>query len=141
MATPIWAGKYIGIPYKVRGRTLDGLDCWGLVCVIARAEQGITLPSFADRNAGTATMHNVAKIGQLIKEVIPDWIQVWRGRERCLDVIVLRLHGHPMHVGVVLGDGLMLHIDKGIDSCIESYHSTRWKDRIYGFYRHASAGI
>lgn len=55
------------------------------------------------------------------------------------DVIVLRLLGHPMHVGVVLGDRQMLHIEEGIDSAIESYAGPRWQHRVFGFFRYREA--
>ena len=36
--------KYLEIPYKPLGRDWNGCDCWGLLCLIAKGEYGITLP-------------------------------------------------------------------------------------------------
>jgi hypothetical protein len=44
-----------------------------------------------------------------------------------------------MHVGLVLGDRLMLHIETGIDSVIERYSGSGWAARVSGFYRYKSA--
>lgn len=51
------------------------------------------------------------------------------------DVVIIK--SRPWHIGIVIGDGLMLHnYSKGSTSCIEEYGSARWKNRIEGFYRH-----
>ncbi len=31
MPVPIWAGRYIGLPFAEHGRDRGGIDCWGLV--------------------------------------------------------------------------------------------------------------
>lgn len=51
------------------------------------------------------------------------------------DVVIIR--SRPWHIGLVIGEGLMLHnYSKKSNSCIEEYESIRWKDRIEGFYRY-----
>lgn len=51
------------------------------------------------------------------------------------DVVIIK--SRPWHIGIVIGDGLMLHnYSKTATSCIEEYKSMRWKDRIEGFYRY-----
>src|SRR5690606_24777470 len=80
-----------------------------------------------------------AKIGDLIERVSAKWRRVAAGDEVCGDVVVLRVRGRPMHVGLVLGDGQMLHVEKGIDSVIERYTGAGWQSRVFGFYRYKSA--
>jgi cell wall-associated NlpC family hydrolase len=133
MPVPIWAGRYIGLPFKGHGRDRMGLDCWGLVRLVMAEQFGFALPSFVAEYRRTTEAES---IGRLIAREVPKWDAVVRGREKTGDVIVLRMRGAPMHVGLVLGDGQMLHIESGIDSAIEKYGGSRWSDRIYGFYRY-----
>jgi cell wall-associated NlpC family hydrolase len=133
MPVPIWAGRYIGLPFRDHGRDRSGLDCWGLVRLVMAEQFGIALPSLAAAYEHTLALDAISGV---IRAQIPAWNAVAAGDERCGDVIVLRLHGQPLHVGVVLGDRHMLHVEARIDSAIERYDQTRWKDRIYGFYRH-----
>ncbi len=133
MPVPIWAGRYIGLPFRDHGRDRSGLDCWGLVRLVLGEQFGIALPSLATEYEHTLALDDISGV---IRRQIPMWQSVTEGTERCGDVVVLRLHGLPLHVGVVLGDGYMLHVEARIDSAIEKYDQTRWKDRIYGFYRH-----
>lgn len=133
MPVPIWAGRYIGLPFEERGRDRGGLDCWGLVRLALAEQAGLALPCLMHDYRGTADTRAIAA---LIRRELPFWRAVEDGREKLNDVIVLRLQGHPVHVGLVLGDGCMLHIERGIDSAIERYRGPRWQDRIFGFYRY-----
>ena len=124
---------YIGIPFKDHGRTRDGADCWGLVRIWQKEQRGIDLPSYDDQ------YESVKKYNQLCATVeyeAENWTPVTPGDEKLGDVIVIRMRGIPVHVGIVLGGGKFLHVYEGIDSVIESYVSTRWIDKITGFYRH-----
>jgi cell wall-associated NlpC family hydrolase len=133
MPIPLWAGRYIGLPFRDHGRDRSGLDCWGLVRLVLSEQFGCMLPSFAQEYPHSRATE---KISDVILREIPLWDAVQAGAERAGDVIVLRLCGKPLHVGTVLGDAHMLHIESGINSAIERYDGTRWKDRVFGFYRY-----
>jgi cell wall-associated NlpC family hydrolase len=133
MPVPIWAGRYIGLPFLDHGRERSGVDCWGLVRLVMAEQYSRALPSLVCDYRHSARVEDV---GKLIAREIPRWNAVKAGAEVAGDVIVLRLRGVPMHVGVVLGDGQMLHVERGIDSVIERYAGPRWADRIFGFYRY-----
>ena len=133
MPVPIWAGRYIGLPFAEHGRDRGGIDCWGLMRLALLEQFSISLPSLAHEYRRTC---DAARISDLVTREIPRCQRIDAGLERCGDVIVLRLQGRPMHVGLVLGDGQMLHVEQGIDSAIEKYRGQKWQDRIYGFYRH-----
>ena len=54
--------------------------------------------------------------------------------EREGDLILLR--SNPWHVGVVIGDGEMIHSYHGGAACIESYRSAVWRNRVVSFHRY-----
>ena len=133
MPIPIWAGHYIGLPFKDHGRDTSGLDCWGLVRLVLAEQFGVALPSYIREYERTT---QVEKISDLIKRESFKWRLIKQGDEICGDVIVLRVRGQPMHVGMVIGDKQMLHIEHGINSVIEKYSGNRWANRISGVYRY-----
>lgn len=46
-----WVQEYIGLPYRVGGRSFAGIDCWGLVAMVYLNELEIRLPDWvADEN-------------------------------------------------------------------------------------------
>ena len=133
MPVPFWAGHYIGLPFQDHGRDRNGLDCWGLVRLVMGEQFSIALPSYLYEYQRTT---QVDKISALIEWEAGKWKAVTAGSETCGDVIVLRVRGKPMHVGIVLGDKQMLHIEHGINSMIERYAGSRWAERVSGFYRY-----
>ena len=135
MPVPIWAGHYIGLPFQDHGRDMSGLDCWGLVRLVLAEQFGIALPSYVNEYQRST---QVEKIGDLVERESLKWKLVPNGQEICGDVAVLRVRGRPMHVGLVLGDRQMLHIEHGINSVIERYAGSRWSERLAGFYRYKS---
>jgi cell wall-associated NlpC family hydrolase len=136
MPVPLWAGRYIGLPFSEHGRDRSGLDCWGLARLVMAEQLGRALPSFVYEYASTSESESIAAL--IARECVL-WDSVAAGDERMGDVVVLRLLGHPMHVGIVLGDRQMLHIEQGIDSAIESYAGARWAHRVFGFFRYREA--
>lgn len=136
MPVPFWAGHYIGLPFADHGRSRSGLDCWGLVRLVMAEQFGIALPSFDTEYRFAA---DAPQVGALVRREIPRWDEVPAGEERLGDIVVARLRGHPMHVGLVLGDRRMLHVERGINSAIEPYAGPRWGARLHGFYRYRKA--
>ncbi|MBI3441730.1 MAG: C40 family peptidase [Proteobacteria bacterium] len=133
MPVPFWAGHYIGLPFMDHGRDRSGLDCWGLVRLVMAEQFCLALPSYLHEYQRTT---QVDKISALIERESPKWKAIPLGKELCGDVAVLRVRGRPMHVGMVLGDQQMLHIELGINSALERYVGARWAERLAGFYRY-----
>jgi cell wall-associated NlpC family hydrolase len=131
-----WCGDYVGLPFREHGRGDGGYDCWGLVRKIYAEQYGICLPSLVDRYDGT-TSKSAIQMADVVKDTARDWMDIAPGREQEGDVISLRFYGHPVHVGVVIGGGMMLHVMEGIDSCVEMYDRLKWRNKVAGFYRHA----
>jgi cell wall-associated NlpC family hydrolase len=64
------------------------------------------------------------------------WLEVERGVEQAGDVVLLRLRGLPVHVGIIVARGWMLHVEAKVDSVVERFDGLEWRNRILGIYRH-----
>lgn len=127
---------YVGLPFEERGRGPCAYDCWGLFRLVHREQLGIELPSFAD---DYATVEDRQALADLLDGNMSPWREVEPGAERPGDGLLMRMAGSPSHVGVVAGRGLVLHIERGAGSVIESYRESRLRRRVVGFFRHVEA--
>lgn len=127
-----WWNKYIHIPFKEKGRSIEGCDCYGLGKIIYEQELNLILPSFdnlyehtCDKNTVSKTIENVHR--KLFKNV---------NSPEPFDFIILNVFGLPMHIGIVTKSNYMIHCIKGIGVSHEKYTSLRWKNKILGFARY-----
>jgi cell wall-associated NlpC family hydrolase len=128
--------KYIRIPFKEHGRGPHGADCWGLACIIFREELGIELPLMDDDYEHTKDK----KISDLIKSGSVFWDAIPAGQEKAFDVAVFRMLGRPMHIGVVVKPGRMIHCERGSGVYLTDYNKEgQWDKRLEGFYRYATS--
>lgn len=124
-----WAAEYVGIPYRFGGLARDGADCWGLVRLVLAEKFGKELPAFA-RQESQEELSRIA-----------DEARATLGAESVEmaepgDILLLSILGLPSHVGVVVGDGYMLHTLGTLQcSALERYTSPRWAPRVRGVYR------
>lgn len=124
--------KYIGVPFREKGRSMDGADCWGLLKLIYSNELGIDdLPDFADRYENTRDKFNIPLLLHIERQ---RWEQVERPQET--DAVMFNLAGLPIHVGIMISEDQFIHVTKGINACIESIDSPVWANRVQGFYRY-----
>lgn len=56
-----------------------------------------------------------------------------------MDVVVFNLAGQPEHMGVCIGRGRFLHVEKGQRSRIARLTDPMWSPRVEGFYRYTGA--
>jgi cell wall-associated NlpC family hydrolase len=115
-------------PYVEGGRDPSvGLDCWGLVRIIYARSFAIDLPSYV----GEYDVREKKETEKLIFREASHWTHVeypFRG-----DIVLLRILGHPVHVGVFVDPDYMLHTRRGAGVRLESLR--KWRPRIEGFYR------
>lgn len=130
---PAWVRDWVGLPFAPRGRTADGVDCWGLVRLIYARSFGIALPAYDEEYSAPSCVMEVAA---LVAGVRRGWREILAGQERDGDVVLMRVRGLPCHVGVVAGGGWMVHAEEGIGSVLEAYGGPRWGRRVLGFFRH-----
>jgi len=124
---------FVGLSYVDNGRSLEGVDCWGLVW-LASAAAGHELPSYHDRYVLGADREELAA---LIAGELPAWDEIAAGHERSMDCVLMR-EGHlARHIGIVTRPGFVLHIERGRSSVIETYRSGLLRHRVIGFYRYS----
>lgn len=133
---PPWVADYIGIPYEPGASSAAACDCWGLFSLAYNAHSGRVLPPYGGplwysrRTPG-------APIGAAALEYAEKFVPVAPGSECLFDGVLFRMTGFPIHVGMVVEPGIMLHVQRGADSVIERYRdSMMWRHRIAGIYRH-----
>lgn len=123
--------SYIGIPYTNKGRSTDGCDCWGLIRLFYKNELGIELP-LVDHYNNVCDNSDVAESVAIEK---PRFEEIDYDDRQMFDIIMFRICKLPVHTGLMLDNGRMLHTLAGHNSAIERYDSASWNRRIDGVFR------
>lgn len=133
-----WASQLISknIPFKAHGRSEEGLDCWGVVWLGHKEVFGNNIPSYSE-GYEPGDIRDFVKLESLIKSHLPVWQPVTDVQPG--DVVLMRLGGRPIHVGLVIKAGIMLHIEENINLCLENYGKSIWKNRVIGIYRFSTS--
>lgn len=138
---PAYVGNYIGAPYADQGSPPKSFNCWQLFAHVQRCERGVMLPDYDGPvwvgRAGLVAMKEAAEsFARLFTEIATgaEWLAGKRV-EREGDAVLLRQQGAPIHIGLIVAPGWMLHVNKDIDGCVESLDEPHWRNRIVGFYR------
>ncbi|NAZ37141.1 C40 family peptidase [Rubellimicrobium sp. CFH 75288] len=130
---PAWVAPYIGLPFAPGGRTREGLDCWGLCALVWSEQFGRDLPPY-DGPAwvpGLPAGSVEAAATAYARRFSP--VPLAEAEEG--DGLLLRVLGAPIHAGLIVAPGWMLHIERGCDSVVERFDGPRWARRVVGCYR------
>lgn len=126
------ARKYLGVPFRHRGRSAAGLDCAGLG-VLSYRDCGIDVPDL--RAYGREPFRNGLMDGlcAALGEPIDD-------QPKPGDVVVMRFEKDPHHVALIAqapyADQLnMIHADSMHGRVVEHRLSDDWRARIVAVYR------
>lgn len=125
--------RFVGIPYRDRGRDFDGCDCYGLVWLVNREILSRELPSLHDRYTLPADRKVIA--GLIAGEMQP-WREVVAGAEMAFDCALMREGDQARHIGLIVAPGQLLHVEEDSISRIERYRSGTMRHRIVGFFRY-----
>lgn len=127
-----FCAKSIGVPFKPHGRDGQGWDCWGLICCAYKEVYGINLEDHHEKY-DSLKEYDVIKeaFATVIHEsLLKGWDQVTEQEPG--DVIVFYMRGEPIHVGLAFDKYRMMHVEHGIETCLQN---TR-EYRIEGIYRY-----
>lgn len=133
---PGWCGRYVGLPFKDKGRGPDGYDCWGLARAILAEQFGLQgLPDYAGTYAGAKDWRSVEVAVRA--GLACGWAAVQDAQPG--DLVILKLKGHPWHCAVAVGGDWMLHVAEGTEAVLEQWTGPLWRNRVEGFYRYVGA--
>lgn len=105
-----------------------------MVRLVYREEMGIELESHGGVYPDDSEKSRQAAAQAALRER-ERWIKVTHPKP--YDVLLLRVMGVPVHVGIVVDARSFLHVMKGTQSIIEPIYSAHWRKRIDGFFRRA----
>jgi cell wall-associated NlpC family hydrolase len=118
----------IGVPYEKHGRTVKGLDCYGLVQVIYD-RLGQELPNFPDDYMELVDIHTT------INKNKSKFIELEKPEPFCIVTFSI-IPPYVTHLGVVLEDcKRFIHIMEKRNVTIEKLD--KWQKRLRGFYKWA----
>lgn len=121
--------KYLGIPFQHKGRTLSGLDCYGLVIKIYEdlGYEIFDLENYEER-------WFEGKSNYFVENYHKQWAMV--SYPKLFDVVLFKHNSAVNHCGIVLSGGKFLHSSRKTKGVIVSRILSRgWSDVIEGFYR------
>lgn len=129
--------KYIGIPYLNHGRTFEGADCYGLVRLFLQNEFNTLLPDFW----GYESAMDGEIIQSLVEKNTPILADEITKKEISVgDIVLYRYKNTIRHMGVYVGNGMVLHTTIDISSVCVPFDAGSLKGRVHGIYRIKTVG-
>lgn len=100
-----WANTYLRIPFKEGGRGWDGCDCWGMVVLPWKEENGVDVPVHSGVMSGDPEDRTAleSELGSGM------WNEIPLAEAAPFDVVLFE-RGPKFHCGLVVEPGMMLHI-------------------------------
>lgn len=113
------------VNYKVHGRSKEeGFDCYGLVIETLK-RNNLYLPDFFYFSEKDYDLvYNKVTLGDYVE-------QTELLEKNCL--VCVSVYGEPFHVGMYIGEGLLIHATKNQGVVIEPIR--RYKSRIQGVFK------
>lgn len=129
--------KYFRIPFKERSHDFRGCDCGGLVRLIYKTELGVELPDWEDRYSCTRIEYS-KQLEETVSTMLGELgYEVPCEEKQPFDVVSFSIHGHDVHVGLVVDKNTFIHILEGKTSVsVERFDSPHWRNRLTGCYRY-----
>lgn len=142
---PNWVQRYIGLPFLEHGRDRIGVDCWGLCRLVYAEVAKIDLPSYETSYADFNDCETIVDVQERAARA-GGWGEVAVGEEHLFDLVQLRRAARsnsggfvwaPLHIGLVVAPGWMIHVSSEHDSVLVNYRRDRQHaSSVVGFWRH-----
>jgi len=97
----------VGIPWVRGGHSVNGADCWGIITLFYDYYFGTTLPHFCGDEINTKP--GVSLLIEQGREQDARWKKLEKSEPYSLALMFGRKSKRPNHIGVYLGDGMILH--------------------------------
>ncbi len=131
-----WAADFVGLPFAEHGRDENGVDCYGLLHFVFERALGQALPPLTANYSSTEDHTGIEVAAEERHE--DTWRKVAVGQAKNFDVLFFRPARVPLHVGLFVEPGFMLHVEKDVHATCVSFHNSTWAARLEGVYRHFS---
>lgn len=131
---PAWSAQYLNLPFLERGRSRQGIDCYGLVRLVYQEQRGIELPTYTESYATTQDRDEIAALCR--GEVARQWQEIPTKEAQLFDGVIFRIMGQASHFGMVLEAPYFLHAMREIWSTIERWDSLLWQKRFVTVVRY-----
>lgn len=125
-----WQLKAAGVPFIEHGRDYDGWDCYGAILTAYRDVAGIDIPDYSAYN-----IKNFKRLRDLFEARKGEFWRQVDGPGPMVAACLFR-RGLSIHTGICVNKREVMHVEQGIETCIESLSAFR----IEGFYVPASCG-
>ena len=123
--------NFTKIFYQKNHRDFNFCDCYGICYLFNKEVLNKEIPEYLNEkiydNEDVVKTYNSKK---------PEFTKVNTGREKAGDIVSLKVKSMPIHVGVVIEKGAMLHIMENRHAVIESYNTNKWKNKVDSFWRY-----
>ena len=137
-----WSAPFIGLPYRDKGRSRAGVDCWGVPCLVYREHLGVAdFPSYADRYASDSEKREISAVvaGEAESPIwrpLPGRLLPREVELEPFDILFFRRGRFDSHAGVVIDGRNMLHMStEALASTVERFDTGRWPGTFAGAYR------
>lgn len=118
----------VGVPFVDGGRTMNGLDCWGLAMVLLR-RQGYDVPDYPIKATAIDEIAAALKDGR----DSGGYERLDEPQMGCIVLLRLSMDAWANHVGIYVGHGEFIHAYSKTAVCIDRLR--KWQSRIVGYYR------
>ena len=119
--------RAIGVPFLEHGRDYDGWDCWGLVVCAFRDVLGVEVPDYVVDH----TRYNKSGYRQITQCFEDRNGGFWQQTDcQPMRVACIFRRGLLIHAGLCVDKRRILHVERGIETCLERI--TRFN--VEGFY-------
>lgn len=129
----------LSFPFVDKGRTEEGVDCWGIPYLCYKEVLNIELPKFTDAYIDSGlSEESRGELGRLINQEKLTWLKKdWKKVDAYepMDIALFTLGGQLVHCGLMIDKNNFLHCEKKIGTCIERLSSPLWNRRLEGIYR------